>query len=99
MIFEIAQIQVQAGMAQQFEAGVKQAVPLFQRAGGCRSMHLQRSIEQPDSYTLIVGWDSVEDHMVGFRNSEDFQAWRRLVGPYFAQPPQVHHASEVLHGF
>lgn len=99
MIFEIAQIQIQAGMSQQFEAGVKEAVPLFQRAKGCRSMRLQRSIEQPDCYTLVVGWDSVDDHMVGFRNSEDFQQWRRLVSTYFLQPPQVHHVHEIVHGF
>ena len=62
-------------------------------------MELQRSIEQPASYTLVVGWDSVDDHMTGFRNSDDFQEWRRLVGPYFALVPDVHHVDTVLQGF
>ena len=99
MIFEIAQITVQPGKEQQFEAGVKKAIPLFQRARGCKSMQLQRSIEQPDSYTLVVGWDSIDDHMIGFRNSDDFQEWRRLVGPFFLRPPNVHHVDTVLQGF
>jgi heme-degrading monooxygenase HmoA len=99
MIFEIAQITVQPGKEQQFGAGVKEAVPLFRRARGCKSMQLQRSIEQPDTYTLVVGWDSIDDHMIGFRNSDDFQEWRRLVGPYFLQPPNVHHVDTVLQGF
>jgi heme-degrading monooxygenase HmoA len=99
MVLEIAQIKVQSGNEQQFEAGVRQALPLFQRAKGCKSMQLQRSIEQPDSYTLVVGWDSIDDHMVSFRNSDDFQEWRRLVGPYFAEPPRVYHVDTVLQGF
>jgi heme-degrading monooxygenase HmoA len=99
MIFEIAQITVQPGKEQQFENGVREAIPSFQRARGCKSMQLQRSIEQPNNYTLVVGWDSIDDHMTGFRNSDDFQEWRRLVGPYFLQPPKVHHVDTVLQGF
>jgi heme-degrading monooxygenase HmoA len=99
MIFEIAQIKIQSGREHLFEAGVKQAIPLFKRATGCKSMQLQRSVEQPDSYTLVVGWDRIDDHMVGFRNSNDFQEWRRLVGPYFLEAPTVHHVNTVLDGF
>jgi hypothetical protein len=28
---------------------------------------------------------------VHFRGSEAFTAWRAIVGPFFAQPPQVEH--------
>jgi heme-degrading monooxygenase HmoA len=99
MIFELAEIRVKAGAEQQFLEALAQAAPLFQRARGCRSMRVQRSIEHPDMFTLVVGWDTVEDHMVHFRNSEDFQEWRRLVGLHFAEPPKVQHASDVFKGF
>jgi hypothetical protein len=33
----------------------------------------------------------VEDHMVGFRESELFTQWRGLIGPFFANPPEVTH--------
>ncbi|MBK4734952.1 antibiotic biosynthesis monooxygenase family protein [Noviherbaspirillum pedocola] len=99
MIFELAEIRVKAGSEQQFLVAVAEAAPLFQRARGCRSMRVQRSIEQPDMFTLVVGWDSVEDHMVHFRNSDDFQEWRRLAGPHFAEPPKVQHVSTVYEGF
>ncbi|CAG9186145.1 antibiotic biosynthesis monooxygenase family protein [Cupriavidus pampae] len=96
MIHEIAQITVKPGMEAQFEAGVTQAKPLFARARGCLSMNLQRSIEQPAQYNLVVGWETVEDHMVHFRESDDFQTWRKLVGDTFAAPPNVYHVNTVI---
>jgi quinol monooxygenase YgiN len=99
MILEIAQIDVKPGMESQFEAGVEKAAPIFRRAKGCRSMTLERSIERPVRYRLFVRWDSVENHTVDFRNSADFQAWRKLVGHCFATAPEVEHTKEVVKGF
>ena len=99
MILEIAQIDVKPGMEAQFEAGVASAAPLFRRAKGCITMELQRSIEKPSRYRLFVQWETLENHTVDFRGSEDFQEWRRLVGPYFEHPPEVEHTQQVLKGF
>ena len=99
MIFEIAHIQIKPDTHDAFEAAVTQAVPLFQRARGCESMRLERSIENGDAYRLVVGWTTLEDHTVHFRGSEDFQAWRVLVGGYFASAPQVEHMNTVVTGF
>jgi len=99
MITEIAQIDVKLGMEAEFEAGVKKAAPLFQRAKGCRGMKLERSIEKPSRYRLFVQWGAVENHTVDFRGSADFQEWRKLVGHCFASPPEVEHVSEIVHAF
>ena len=99
MIREIAQIDVKPGMENDFEAGVKAAVPLFKRAKGCKSMTLQRSHEKPSRYRLFVQWGTLENHTVDFRGSTDFQEWRKLVGHCFASPPDVEHMKEVVHGF
>jgi quinol monooxygenase YgiN len=99
MITEIAQIDVKAGIEAEFEAGVKNAAPVFRRAKGCHGMALQRSIEKPSRYRLFVTWETVEHHTVDFRGSPDFQEWRKLVGHCFASPPEVEHASEVVTGF
>lgn len=96
MIKEIAQITIKPGMDKQFEHGVSQATPLFLRSHGCHGVQLFRSIEQPDQYTLVVDWESVDDHMVLFRESPEFQQWRGLVAETFAAPPSVHHVSKVL---
>ncbi len=99
MILEIAQIAVKPGLETEFEANVKKAVPLFQRAKGCRGMELQRSIEKPSRYRLFVRWETLENHTVDFRNSEDFQAWRGLVGHCFDGAPEVEHTAQAMRGF
>jgi len=99
MFMEVAEIHVKPGTEAQFEAAVSAAVPLFQRAKGCSAMRLERSVEQPLRYTLLVQWATVDNHMVDFRESADFQEWRKLVGDFFAAPPQVGHTATVVKGF
>ena len=95
MITEIAQIDVKPGMEAEFEAGVAKAVAIFERAKGSRGVALRRSVEKPQRYRLFVRWDTVENHTVDFRGSSDFQEWRKLVGHFFAAPPEVEHVSTV----
>jgi heme-degrading monooxygenase HmoA len=99
MVLEIAQIDVKPGSEDEFESGVKRAAPIFQRAKGCNGMILQRSIERPTRYRLFVQWETLENHTVDFRNSPDFQEWRKLVGHCFASPPDVEHVREAVRGF
>ena len=99
MVTEIAQIDVKPGLEAEFEAGVAKAAPLFQRAKGCHSFALQRSVEKPSRYRLFVQWATLEDHTVAFRGSDDFQEWRRLVGHCFERPPEVEHTVEAFKGF
>lgn len=99
MIYEIAQIEIRPGTQEAFEAGVQTAAPLFQRAKGCHGMQLQQTLEDANTYLLVVQWDTLEDHTVHFRGSEDFKAWRALVGEYFAKPPVVCHTTTVANPF
>ena len=98
MVLEIAQFDITPGLEEAFEAGVKQAAPLFQRAKGCTGLELGRSVERPSRYRLFVQWETLENHTVDFRESADFQAWRKLVGHCFATPPEVEHVVPVLQG-
>jgi heme-degrading monooxygenase HmoA len=99
MVLEIAQIDIRPGQETEFEAGVSKAASIFQRARGCRGMELHRSVEKPQRYRLLVKWDTVENHTVDFRSSEDFQAWRKLVGHCFASAPEVEHTHRTVMGF
>jgi heme-degrading monooxygenase HmoA len=96
MITEIAQIDVTAGSEAAFEQGVEAARPLFARAKGCRGLRLERSIEKPQRYRLFVQWETLENHTVDFRGSEDFGRWRALVGAFFATPPEVEHVTCII---
>jgi heme-degrading monooxygenase HmoA len=96
MVTEIAQIEVKPGTEKDFEAAVAKAKPLFLRAKGGRGVELHKSVEKPTRYRLMAKWDTLENHTVDFRGSEDFQAWRGLVGQYFAAPPEVEHTETVV---
>lgn len=99
MFTEYAEIHIQPGTSEAFLRAVQEAVPLFRRARGCLSMRIEQRIEEPDMYVLMVGWDTLEDHEVHFRQSADFQTWRQLVGGYFAAPPTVTHTQMIMLGF
>lgn len=92
-VVEVAEITVTDPAA--FEAGVARARPHFLAADGCLGLSLHRLVETPDTYRLIVRWRSIEDHMVGFRGSDGFRAWRAAVSPFFARPPAVTHSRAV----
>ena len=95
MITEIAYITIDPINAAKFEAAVAEASAVLRQAKGCRSMALERVIEDPSSYNLRVQWDTVDDHMTGFRESAGFARWRELAGPFFVQTPMVEHTDSV----
>src|SRR5438132_86363 len=96
MITEIAQIDVKPGSEKDFEAAVAKARAAFGRSKGFHGFELHRSIEKPQRYRLMVKWETLENHTVDFRGSENFAEWRGLVGQYFASPPDVEHTNTVI---
>ena len=96
MILETAELSVTPGHEAEFEAAVRQAIPLFLASQGCRGVRLHRVTETPGLYRLLVDWATLEDHTVHFRGSDAFAQWRALVSPHFAAPPNVTHSEEVL---
>lgn len=91
MIMETATIEVLEGQELAFEAALEQAKKVLTQAKGFNVIHVHRGIERPSTYLLALGWDTLEDHTVGFRESDLFVQWRELIGPFFANPPQVEH--------
>ncbi len=96
MILEIAKIDIKEGLTEEFESAVSKAAPIFKRAKGCRGVALERSIEKPLRYRLLVRWDTVENHTVDFQKSADFMEWRKLVGHCFAATPEVEHTTRAV---
>lgn len=91
MVTEIAYIRIDPANAAAFVAAVALAAPHFQSAEGCHGMRLEQVVEDPACYRLSVDWETVDHHMVTFRQSDGFQQWRALAGPFFAEPPRVEH--------
>lgn len=92
MILEVADIRVKEGMQAEFEKAVQVALDtIFPKAQGFKGHTFRKSIESADRYLLLLTWETLEDHTVGFRGSPLFTEWRSLVGGFFASPPFVEH--------
>ena len=97
MILEIASVEILAGKHAEFEKAIKLAVDkVITKAKGFLDFQLQHGIEQVDVYTLLIHWETLEDHTVGFRESDLYVQWRGIIGPYFANKPEVDHWVEVF---
>ncbi|RZM07742.1 MAG: antibiotic biosynthesis monooxygenase [Sphingomonas sp.] len=99
MITEIAHLTIDPARTNAFEAAVAGCAELFRAAPGCRAMRLEREIEHPGRYRLVIGWDTVEDHTVTFRGSDAFARWRAAAGPFFVAAPDVVHTEVVAQPF
>lgn len=92
MILEIADIRIQPGRQAEFEAAIRRGIEtVIARARGMRGWKVNRGVESPERYVLMVFWDTLEDHTVHFRGGPLFAEWRAIVGPFFAGPPVVEH--------
>jgi heme-degrading monooxygenase HmoA len=96
VILERALITVKSGQAEAFKAAFALARPHIEGSKGCRKVEMRPGIENPEDFLLLVWWETLEDHTVGFRESPAFQEWRAILGPLFAAPPAVVHHHEPL---
>ncbi len=96
MILELADIRIQPGQNAAFEeALVRGLQTVIHQAKGFQGYKINKGIESPERYLLQIFWATLEDHTVGFRESDLFTQWRGIVGPFFAAPPVVEHFNLV----
>lgn len=96
MILEIAEIRIAPGQQAAFDEAITRALTtVASRARGMRGYKVNKGIESPDRYVLQIFWDTLEDHMVHFREGPLFAEWRAIIGPFFASPPVVEHFTLV----
>ena len=95
MITEHAILSVIAGEEPAFEAAFAEARPIIASMPGFRSLTLSRSVESPSDYLLLVDWDELEDHTVGFRGSAGYVRWAELLHRFYEPFPVVEHFVEV----
>jgi heme-degrading monooxygenase HmoA len=96
MILELAHFRIVPGANAPFEAAFATAQALLAATPGYHDHALQRCIEDASEYRLLVHWNSVDDHMQGFRGSPRFAQWRALLSPFFAAPPEALHYERVF---
>jgi heme-degrading monooxygenase HmoA len=91
VILEHAELDVIPGQEDEFEAAFAEARTIISSMPGFRSLTLDRGIERSNRYLLLVEWDSLEDHTVGFRTSPEYERWRRLLHRFYDPFPTVEH--------
>jgi len=96
MILEIATLDVKPGMSADFEHAFAKASLIIAGMHGCISHELQKCLEKPDRYVLLVKWETLEDHTIGFRESAQYQEWKALLHHFYDPFPVVEHYVAVL---
>lgn len=92
MILEHVDIRIQSGRQAEFEAAMERGLrTVMSRAQGMRSYQLHKCMETPERYLMQILWNSLEDHMVTYRQGPLSPEFRAIVEPYFAQPPAMQH--------
>ena len=91
MVLEVAILDVKPGQSQEFETAFGQAQTIISSIKGYVSHQLQKCLEKPNRYILLVNWQTLDDHTQGFRGSAAYQEWRRLLHHFYDPFPEVEH--------
>lgn len=91
MILEIAHLTVRTGQNAAFEQAFAQAQTIIAAMPGYLAHELAHCVERPQDYVLLVRWATLEDHEVGFRQSPQYQEWKRLLHHFYDPFPTVLH--------
>lgn len=95
MITEIAPLTIKDGQETAFEAAFARAQQYISASNGYLFHELLRSIEEPNRYLLLVGWESVSAHVDGFRGSELHDEWKTQMHAFYDPSPEVGHFQHV----
>jgi heme-degrading monooxygenase HmoA len=96
MILEVAILNVIDDKLKQFEIDFVTAGQYISSTRGYIKHSLNKCIEHENKYILLVEWDALEDHTIGFRQSEQYQHWKQLLHHYYDPFPTVEHYEKVL---
>ncbi len=92
MILEVADIRIQPGRQADFDEAIRRGLAtVLSKADGFIGARVERGIETPERYLLMIEWQTLEAHTIGFRQGPLYPAWREIVGGFFDAPPVVEH--------
>ena len=95
MVLELAILNVAESKADEFEKAFGKARAIISAMPGFVSLELGRNLEHPNRYVLLVRWQSLEDHTIGFRQSPEYQTWKSLLHHFYEPFPSVEHFEPI----
>ncbi len=96
MVLEVVILDIKPELLSEYEHAFEEAQKIISSRPGYISHQLQKCIEKPNRYILLVNWQTLIDHTVGFRESAEFQEWRKLLHHFYDPLPQVEHYESVF---
>ena len=91
MILEVAVLNIKPSMEEEFEKAFAEAQQIISTSNGYSSHQLKKCIETPNRYLLLVNWETLEHHTVGFRQSEEYNEWSAMLHHFYDPFPVVEH--------
>lgn len=91
MILEVAVLHVKEGDSPAFEKAFAAAQKIISSMEGYISHEMLKCLEKEDQYILLVKWATLEDHEIGFRNSPQYQEWKKMLHHFYSPFPIVEH--------
>ena len=92
-ILEVARLDVRPGEADAFLEAFRTARPHIAVTPGFLGLDLKRCVDEGSThrFLLLVEWETVEAHTVGFRGSDRYLRWKELLHHFYDPFPVVEH--------
>jgi heme-degrading monooxygenase HmoA len=95
MILEVAILDVIPTETEAFETAFIEAETIISSMGGYINHELKRCIEKQNRYILLVHWETLEDHTIGFRQAPQYLEWKKLLHHFYNPFPTVEHYQNI----
>jgi len=96
VITEHAILEVKPGKEDEFVTAMDHAKTIIAASPGFVSLRVERCLERPGRFLLLVLWARLEDHTEGFRGSAAYEEWRALLHHFYDPFPEVEHFEQVV---
>lgn len=93
---EVAILNIIPGQNNQFEFAFMMAQNIISSMPGYISHELQKCVESDNQYILLVRWENLEAHTIGFRQSPEYQEWKALLHHFYDPFPTVEHYERIF---
>ncbi|NHB56804.1 antibiotic biosynthesis monooxygenase family protein [Acinetobacter shaoyimingii] len=89
MIIEHVYLNIKPEQSAAFETAFKHAKEVIYPMEGLNAVQLIKKVDDPHRYILMIFWDSIEDHQIGFRQSKAYPVWKSLLHHFYDPMPEV----------
>ncbi len=96
MILEAVMLNVKPNLENDFESAFQQASSIVASIDGYLSHELHRCLEVQGKYLLLIRWKTLEAHTIDFKNSIEYQQWKKLLHHFYEPFQTVEHFENIL---